>query len=80
MNSENETVSDNSDQETEETPQTVCSPDEAEQCIDKLKAFALAQGQSKMISNLMELTELATSLRTETCCQQTKISDYFKKC
>ena len=47
--------------------------------LEKLMNFALAKGQSAMLSNVMDLTDMSTSMRIETSCQQTKISDFFKK-
>ena len=77
---ETETVSDNSDDESCDSVEPVCSLNEVEDFLDKLKGFALAKGQSSMLTNLMEISEMATSLRIETSCQQSKISDFFKKC
>ena len=77
---EQETVSDNSDDETVESAEPVCSLTEVENYIEKLKSFALSKGQATMLTNLMDISEMATSLRIETSCQQSKISDFFKKC
>ena len=77
---EQETVSDNSDDETVESAEPVCSLSEVENYIEKLKSFALSKGQATMLTNIMDISEMATSLRIETSCQQSKISDFFKKC
>ena len=73
-------MSDNSDDENCESVQPVCSLSEVEDYLDKLKAFALAKGQSSMLTNIIETSEMATSLRIETSCKQSKISDFFKQC
>ena len=62
--SENETLTDESDDESDETDQTVpvCTLNEVEEYLEKLKVFALAKGQTKMLTNVMELAEMATSM------------------
>ena len=53
--SENETVTDESDDESDETDQTVpvCTLNEVEEYLEKLKVFALAKGQTKMLTNVI---------------------------
>ena len=74
--SENETLTDESDETDQTVP--VCTLNEVEEYLEKLKVFALAKGQNQMLTNVMELTEMATSMRIQTSCQQKKISDFFQ--
>ena len=54
---------------------TLC---EAQECIDKLKGFALGKGQNTILDSVMTLQELFTNCRTEVSTRQSKISDFFK--
>ena len=84
LKEQSEVVSDHSDDKNESefapVPSESVSLSDVDSYLEKLELFALSHCQSKMLSNLMELTEMATSLRIETTSQQSKISDFFKKC
>jgi hypothetical protein len=51
---------------------------ETQECLEKLKSFALGKGQNTMLDRIMTLQELFSCCRTEVSSKQSKISNFFK--
>ena len=59
---------------------SVCSLQEAQDCIEKLKDLSLAKGNSDMSSAIMNFSDCFIHELVTFSSKQTKISDLFKKC
>ena len=47
-------------------------------CISKLRDFATQNGQSTMLDAVMNLSDMVTEIKFQTCRKQTSITDFFK--
>lgn len=77
--SEAQTVLDAESEDEDTPPPPEVTTNEARECIDKLKNYAISKGQHDMLNNLMDVEDGFFKTQLDIS-KQKKISDFFKKC